>query len=244
MNKLLSVSYGVISYLLFFAVFLYLIAFVGDFFVVKSVSSGTAQDFLPALIINTLLILIFAIQHTVMARGPFKQWLTQYIPAQLERSTYMLATSIVLAFIFCYWQPVTGMVWQFTNPVLVTLFYALFAIGWIIVLIATFLTNHFDLFGLRQIYLHVIDKPYTSLDFTDVWFYQYLRHPMMLGLLIAFWSTPVMTVSHLLFSLGMSIYIFVGIHFEEKGLVEQLGDDYIQYQKNTSMLFPCKCNKR
>jgi methanethiol S-methyltransferase len=244
MNKLLSVSYGVISYLLFFAVFLYLIAFVGDFFVAKSVSSGTAQSFSSALPINTILILLFAVQHTVMARVPFKQWITQYIPAQLERSTYMLATSIVLALLFCYWQPVSGTVWQFTNPVLVTLFYALFAIGWVIVLIATFLTNHFDLFGLRQIYLHAIDKPYTSLDFTDVWFYQYLRHPMMLGLLIAFWSTPVMTVSHLLFSLGMSIYIFGGIHVEEKGLIEQLGEDYIQYQKNTPMLFPCKGNKR
>jgi len=241
MNKALSVSYAVISYLIFFAVFLYLIAFVGDLVVPKTVSSGAVQTVNTALSINLLLISLFAIQHTIMARQSFKQWLTQYIPAHLERSSYMLATSIVLALLFCYWQPVEGKLWEFNHPMLVNLFYILFASGWITVLISTFLTNHFDLFGLRQVYLYAIDKPYSHLPFSNHWFYQWLRHPMMLGLLIAFWFTPVMTISHLMFSVGMTIYIFVGIHFEEKSLIKLLGEDYIQYRNNTPMLLPCKC---
>jgi protein-S-isoprenylcysteine O-methyltransferase Ste14 len=244
MNKILSVSYSLISYLIFFVVFLYLIAFVGDLFVAKTVSSGEPQALFKALFINTFLIVLFAVQHTVMARSNFKQWLTRYIPAHLERSTYMLATSLILALLYCTWQPVSGTVWTFSHPVFVTFFYALFAVGWLMVLVATFLTNHFDLFGLRQVYLYFRDEPYTPVKFSEHFFYHYLRHPMMLGLLIAFWSTPVMTVSHLLFSLGMSIYIFVGIRFEEKNLVSLLGDDYVQYQQNTPMLFPCSgCSK-
>lgn len=240
MNKLLSVAYGVISYFLFFAVFLYLIAFVGDFLVPKTVSSGPSHEFASALFVNVLLIVIFAVQHTVMARKPFKQWLTKYIPEHLERSTYMLITSVVLALLYCFWQPVAGTVWTFTHPVFVVMFYTLFVLGWTIVLVATFLTNHFDLFGLRQVYLYAKGQAYTPLKFTDVWFYQWLRHPMMLGLLLAFWSTPVMTVSHLIFSIGMSIYIFVGISFEEKDLIELLGDNYVQYRQKTPMIFPCK----
>ena len=238
MSKLISFIYGVINYLLFFAVFLYLIAFVGDFLVPKSVSSGEAQNLFNAIIVNISLVVLFAVQHTIMARDSFKKCLTQFIPVHIERSTFMLFTSIVLILLFYYWQPVNGVVWQVDNPALAAGIYAVFALGWLLVLISTFLTNHFDLFGLRQVYFHLTDTEYSHIPFTEMLFYKWIRHPMMLGLLIAFWSTPVMTASHLIFSVAMTIYILIGIQFEEKGLVSLLGDNYIQYQTRTSKLFP------
>jgi len=236
--RTLVLLYGVISYFLFFGVFLYLIAFTGDFFVPKTLSSGPGLASGYALFINVGLMLLWGIQHSVMARAWFKNAIASVIPHHVERSTYVLATSVVLIALMYYWQPMTGVVWQVENTALQTLLWVIFASGWVLVLISTFLTDHFDLFGLRQSWLHFVQGTYTNVKFTDRWIYNWIRHPMMLGLLLAFWALPTMTVSHLVFSIGMSVYIIAGIHFEEQGLTKTLGKDYTDYQARTSKVIP------
>lgn len=238
MSKVFALFYGVLSYLIFFVVFLYLIGFVGEFVVPKTVSSGEQSSFWFALFMNVLLIGLFALQHTVMARSSFKHWLTQFIPAHLERSTFMLVTSAILMLLYYYWQPMAGTLWSITNPLAVTILYTLFALGWVMILISTFLTNHFDLFGLRHIYLYFTGTEYSHIPFTKMWFYHWVRHPMMLGFIIAFWCSPVMTVSHFVFSAGMTLYILMGIQYEERGLIELLGNDYRHYMQHTAKLLP------
>ena len=230
--------YGVISYFLFFVVFLYFIAFVGDFFVPKTLSTGAGIASEQAFVVNLGLMLLWGIQHSVMARGWFKDAISSFVPHHVERSTYVLATSIVLIVLMLYWQPMSGVVWQVENSVLQTLLWTIFATGWVLVLLSTFLTDHFDLFGLRQSWLYFVKKTYTDIAFTEVWVYQWIRHPMMLGLLMSFWALPTMTVSHLVFSIGMSIYVLAGIYFEEQGLAQTLGKDYIDYQARTSKVIP------
>ncbi|MCC2634246.1 MAG: isoprenylcysteine carboxylmethyltransferase family protein [Ramlibacter sp.] len=229
--------YSVVAYVLFLAVFLYLIAFVGNLWVPKSIDTGTASDLGSALIVNLLLISLFGLQHSVMARPAFKRWLTSFMPAAMERSTFVLVASLVLALVMWQWRAIPATLWQAEGPVAMGL-WAMFALGWGIVLLSTFLINHFDLFGLRQGYLNLVQRAITPLPFRTTLLYRLVRHPIMLGFLIAFWFTPQMTVGHLLFAVGMSIYILVGVKHEERDLVQALGADYIAYRRGTPAFIP------
>ena len=230
--------YGVVSYLLFFGVFLYLIAFVGGIFVPKTLSSEAGMHAPLALLINLGLIILWGVQHTVMARDWFKEAIAHIVPHHTERSTYVLASTLILVLLMYAWQPIDGIIWQVANPLGIKILWSIFGIGWVLVLLSTFLTDHFDLFGLRQTWLHFVKKTYTSVNFTESLFYQWIRHPMMLGLLLAFWAIPVMTAGHLVFSLGMTVYILMGIHFEEQGLAASIGTYYTEDQKRTARIIP------
>lgn len=238
MNRILSLAYGVLVYAIFFAVFLYLIGFVADIGVPKSVSSGAPGSIGAAVAIDLALLALFGLQHSLMARSGFKQRLTRWLPVAIERSSYVMATNLVLILLYAFWQPLPGTVWTVTDPVLAQALHALMAGGWLLVLVATFLTNHFDLFGLRQVWLQFLRRSYTPVPFREVLLYRWIRHPMMLGLILAFWATPVMTASHLLFSLGMTVYIAIGIHFEEAALKVELGAPYRAYVGRTGRILP------
>lgn len=238
MSRYFSFAYGLVCYGLFLGVFLYLVAFLSDFGVPRTVSGGTPGAMAPALLTDLGLMLLFGIQHSVMPRPGFKRWITQRLPATIERSTYVLATSLVFILMFVYWQPLPGVVWQIDSPPLRQLMYGLGAVGWVTVLISTFLTNHFDLFGLRQVWLSLARKSYTPVPFRESFLYRWVRHPMMLGLFIAFWAVPTMSLSHLVFSLGMSVYILIGVHFEEAGLRAELGQPYRDYTERTGRFLP------
>ena len=240
MKRFLAFAYGVVCYAIFLGVFVYLIAFLADVGVSKTVSSGSvpAGPSTTALAIDIALIALFGLQHSIMARRGFKRTLTRLLPVAIERSTYVLATNLVLILLFVCWRPLPRTIWQAQNPALVDGLYLLCALGWLLALISTFLTNHFDLFGLRQIYLNLIRKMYTPVAFKEHFFYRWVRHPMMLGLLIAFWAAPLMSASHLLFSIGMSLYVLVGIHFEETALRLELGSAYQQYMARTVRVLP------
>ncbi|MEJ5992076.1 methanethiol S-methyltransferase [Ramlibacter sp. PS3R-8] len=237
MARVVIFLYSVVAYVLFLAVFLYLIAFVGNLWVPKSIDSGSATDVGVALIVNLVLISLFGLQHSVMARPAFKRWITGFVPAATERSTFVLAASLVLALVMWQWRPIPGVLWT-TEGAAATALWAMFALGWGIVLLSTFLINHFDLFGLRQGYLHLVQRVPTPLVFRTTLLYRLVRHPIMLGFLVAFWFTPHMTVGHLLFAVGMSIYILVGVKHEERDLVDALGADYIAYRRSTPALIP------
>ena len=236
--RILVMLYGVLSYLLFFATFVYFIAFVGDIFVPKTLSNGGAIEGANALLINIGLILLWGIQHSVMARGWFKDAIASLIPHHIERSTYVLASSIVLLVLMHFWQPMDAVIWQVDNPLYQQVLWTLFAIGWLMVLLSTFLTDHFDLFGLRQTWLYFVNKSYSSVNFTERLIYRWIRHPMMLGLFFAFWAVPTMTSGHLVFSIGMSVYILIGIYFEEKSLIAEVGPAYQEYQSRTARIIP------
>ncbi len=236
--RALVMLYGTLSYVLFLGVMLYLVAFVGDFLVPKTVSSGGVVDHSTALMINISLIIFWGVQHSVMARSEFKEAIVKFVPQHTERSTYVLFSAIALAIVMYGWQPMSGLIWQVHNPFWQNVIWGLFGVGWIVAILSTFLTDHFDLFGLRQTWLYFVKKSYTPVNFTERLFYHWVRHPMMLGTLIAFWAIPVMTLGHLVFSLGMSVYVLVGIYFEEKSLVKSIGSDYVGYQKRTSKVIP------
>jgi len=241
MSRLLAFVYGVACYLLFFAVFLYLIAFVADIpvpgWAPKTVSHGAAAGGLGAVAMNLFWLALFGLQHSLMARASFKKRIAAWVPPHIERSTFVLASSLVLALAMWQWQPIGGTLWHIDSGVAQVLLWALFALGWALIFVATFLTDHFDLFGLRQVYLHLARKTYTHVEFKTVLLYKLVRH-LMLGLLIAFWATPSMTASHLLFAAVMSIYVFIGIHFEERGLLRALGKDYADWRTRTPMVLP------
>ena len=236
--RVLVMVYGVVSYFLFFGVFVYFMGFVGDVFVPISISSEVREYSPNALMINIGLMLMWGVQHSVMARGWFKEMISSVVPHHVERSTYVLASAIVLAALMYYWQPMEGIIWQVVDETAITVLWSVFALGWVLVLISTFLTDHFDLFGLRQTWLFFVKKTYTNVKFTEHLFYRWIRHPMMLGLFLAFWSLPTMTVGHLVFSIGMSIYVLIGIHFEEKGLAKAIGQPYIDYQQRSAKMIP------
>lgn len=238
MNRILNFAYGLACYAIFFLVFLYLIGFVADAGVPKSVSSGEPGAIGIALAIDLALIMLFGVQHSVMARRGFKRWLTRWLPASIERSTYVLVTSLVLILTYALWQPLPGQLWRVEDAGLVKALYALMALGWLLVLFATFLTNHFDLFGLRQVWLQFVRRSYTPVPFREWLLYRWIRHPMMLGLIVAFWATPSMSASHALFSLGMTLYIAVGVHYEEASLKEELGAPYRDYVARTGRILP------
>jgi methanethiol S-methyltransferase len=199
-KRLAVFVYGLISYTVFFLTFVYAVGFIGNLYVPKSMDSPARMSLLPALAIDALLLLMFAVQHSVMARPAFKEKLTQFIPAAAERSTYVLCSSLLLIALFAFWQPIGGVVWSVTNVVVRNAINTVFGFGFALVFVATLLINHFDLFGLRQVALYLVRKPYTYLEFRTPLFYRYVRHPLYVGWLIAFWATPAMTGAHLLFA--------------------------------------------
>jgi protein-S-isoprenylcysteine O-methyltransferase Ste14 len=237
MRKLLVLGYGVLCYAMFLAVFLYAIGFIGNFAVPRSLDSPAEGSLAKAMIVNAALLALFALQHSVMARPTFKRWWTQYIPVAMERSTYVLFTNIALVLMFWLWVPMGNTIWNLQHPAARAAVYAVYGLGWGLVLYATFLINHFDLFGLRQVWLYFRGKPYTKLPFRTPSLYRYVRHPLYVGWLTVFWAAPTMTVAHLVFAVGTSAYILVAIHFEERNLVAEL-PGYAEYRQRVPMLVP------
>lgn len=238
MNRIAVVLFGVISYLTFFFTFLYAIGFVGNIVVPKSIDSGPEQPLVTSLIVNLLLLTLFAVQHSVMARPEFKRWWTGFVSKHVERSIFVMLASLVLLLLFWQWRPMTGIVWSVDNTAGRVALQTLFAVGWLIVLLSTFMINHFDLFGLRQVYLYGRGIEGGELTFTTRAFYRFVRHPIMLGFIIAFWATPTMTVGHLLFAGVTTAYILVAIQIEERDLVNSHGDTYERYKRSVGMLIP------
>jgi protein-S-isoprenylcysteine O-methyltransferase Ste14 len=236
--RLLALAYGGVCYLIFLVTFLYAIGFVGNLVVPKSIDSGPQAPLAEALTVDLLLLGLFAIQHSVMARPGFKRWWTRLIPMPVERSTYVLVSSLLLVLLFWQWRPVPGAVWEVQQPVAVIVLWGLFGAGWLIVLVSTFLIDHFDLFGLRQVILYAAGKQYTPPPFRVVALYRVVRHPIMLGFVIAFWATPVLTWGHCLFALMTTAYIVIAVHLEERDLRAAHGRAYELYQRRVSMLVP------
>jgi protein-S-isoprenylcysteine O-methyltransferase Ste14 len=238
MKKLLVLLYGITNYNLGSAALVYLIAFLFNLYVPWTIDSGEAGNPWLAIAIDTGLITLFGLQHSIMARQKFKKWLTRYIPESAERSTFMAATAVVTFSMCLLWQPLPGIVWKAENETIYNIVLACGLAGWALVLYATFLINHFDLFGLRQVWLYFRGEEYTPLAFQFKSLYKYIRHPIMTGAFIGIWFTPEMTAGHLLFATGMSLYIIIGVYHEEKDLVRHFGDRYLSYVKSTSRFFP------
>ena len=238
MARLLVVAYGVIAYSAFLAAFLYLIGFVGNFAVPKSIDSGAQGAGATAILVNVLLVGLFALQHTIMARQGFKTWWTRLVPESMERSTFVLVASLLLGLLYWQWRPLQGTVWLVEPTLLRGILTGLSFVGWGMVLYSSSLIDHFDLFGLRQVSLHLRGRPYSHHPFMERSLYKIIRHPLMAGFLIAFWATPTMTEGHLLFAGLMTAYAFFGIQVEERGLLRMLGEDYRRYHDRTPMLIP------
>ena len=237
MNRILTFLYGAVSYAVFLATFLYAIGFIGNFGVPKSLDATASGPWQTALWIDLGLLSLFAVQHSAMARPAFKRMLTRAVPVAVERSTYVLASSFALLFLFWQWQPIGGTVWDVQNGVGRPLLYGGYAFGWALVLFATFVINHFDLFGLRQVWRHPSGKPQAGLEFRTPFLYRIVRHPLYVGWLCVFWSTPVMTVTHLLFALVTTAYILVAIQLEERDLMAA-HPEYAAYRKQVPMIVP------
>jgi protein-S-isoprenylcysteine O-methyltransferase Ste14 len=240
MRRILALAYGVASYLAFLASFLYAVGFVGNLLVPKSIDSGSVGSLPVAVVLDTLLLLLFAVPHSVMARPAFKSWWTRFIPPAVERSTYVLVSSLALGLLFWQWRPIPAVVWEVANPAGRWLVYAVFWAGWATGLVSTLLIDHLDLFGLRQVYVYACRRPYTPVGFKVLGLYRYVRHPIMLGFLLAFWATATMTAGHLLFAGATTAYILVALQLEERDLVRFHPDWYPAYRQQVGMLLPLR----
>jgi protein-S-isoprenylcysteine O-methyltransferase Ste14 len=238
MLKFIAFLYGLVAYFTFFVTFLYAIGFVSGLVVPKTIDTGPDSSATEALLVNLLLMSLFAVQHSVMARKQFKQWWTQYVPKPVERSTYVLLASLTLVLLFWQWRPMPAIVWRTDEPDIAVAIATLSLVGWVIVLTSTFLINHFELFGLHQVANNLTSREMPTPRFRTPLYYKFVRHPIYLGFIIAFWAAPTMTVGHLLFAAVTTAYIFVGILLEERDLIEMFGDDYRHYRKRVSMLLP------
>jgi protein-S-isoprenylcysteine O-methyltransferase Ste14 len=238
MGRSIAFLYGVVAYGVFFLAFLYLIGFVGNILVPKSIDTGAVTSTATALLINIGLIALFGVQHTVMARPGFKAWWTRIVPTPIERSTYVLLASLVLILLYWQWRPMGRVVWDLQAIWAQYVMWAVFFGGFLLVLLSTFVIDHFDLFGLRQVMLNLRRKPYTHGNFNVTFFYKVVRHPLYAGFIMAFWGTPRMTLGHLLFAVGMTIYILIAIRYEERDLVTFHGEAYANYRSRVPMLIP------
>ena len=238
MGRFLGLLYGVVAYLVFFGTILYAIGFVEGLLVPKAIDTGAVVPVAEAVIVNLLLMSLFAVQHSVMARKPFKRWLTQYVPVSIERSTYVLLASLCLVLLFWQWRPMPAVVWQVADPNLALAMIGVSMIGWGMVFLSTFLINHFELFGLHQVANNLVGRPMPPVRFRTPVLYKVVRHPIYLGFIIAFWVAPTMTVGHLLFAAVTTAYIFVGIALEERDLIALFGDEYRNYRKRVAMIVP------
>jgi protein-S-isoprenylcysteine O-methyltransferase Ste14 len=238
MARFIALLYGVVSYFVFFGTILYAIGFVEGLLVPKTIDSGPVGPLVEALVINVLLMSLFAVQHSVMARKQFKEWWTQFVPKSVERSTYVLFASLALVALFIHWRPMPAVVWHVGDPQLALAITVLSMVGWVLVFTSTFLINHFELFGLQQVANNLVGRPMPEMRFKTPVLYKVVRHPIYLGFIVAFWAAPTMTVGHLLFAAVTTAYIFVGIALEEHDLITTFGDEYRRYKRQVSMLVP------
>ncbi len=245
MKKSIILLYGIVAYFVFLIAFLYAIGFIGNIIVPKSIDTGAETTMYSSIFINIILLSVFALQHSIMARPKFKEWFNSIFSQAMERSTYILLSSLALILIYWQWQPITTIVWETENTILSSIITGIFFLGWLIVLLSTFMINHLELFGLAQIFDNLKNKQTPNPKFQTNYLYKLVRHPLMLGFLIAFWATPTMTVGHLLFALITTIYIFVAVKYlEEKDLKKVIGKKYETYQKEVPMIIPFTKNKR
>lgn len=243
LGRVTAFTYGVACYLAFLVSFIYAIGFLGNFGVPKAIDSVAILPFGRALLIDLLLLGVFALQHSLMARQWFKKAWTRVVPQSVERSTYVMLSSLALLLLFWKWETIGGVIWSVENPIGRIMIYHLYALGWIIVLAATFLINHFDLFGLRQVWLKLVGQEYTPLKFRTPILYRYMRHPLYFGWLLVFWSAPVMTAAHLVFAVATTAYILIAIQFEERDLV-RMHEEYADYRRQVPMILPTGSSRR
>jgi methanethiol S-methyltransferase len=238
MGRIIGFLFGLLAYLVFLPTFLYAIGFITGVGVPKTIDDGPVVPVTEALIVNLLLLSLFAVQHSGMARKPFKRWLTQFVPASVERSVYVLLASLALILLLWQWRPIPAVIWQVTNPQVAMTMTALSLAGWLLVLFSTFLINHFELFGLHQVVANLAGRTMPAARFKTPVLYKFVRHPIYLGFIVAFWATPIMTVGHVLFAAVTTAYIFVGIALEERDLIQLFGEEYKRYRAQVGMLAP------
>jgi len=244
MKKILYFTYGVASYALFFGTYCYAAGFVTNLGVPTSLDASPKSSMLESLLTNAFLLLLFALQHSVMARPGFKKWWTRFVPEPVERSTYVLLSSVCLILLLAFWEPMGGVIWSVESPTFQVVLNVISFIGFGIVLLSTFMINHFDLFGLRQVWLYLRGQNYQPLKFRTPFFYKHVRHPLYLGWIIAFWAAPTMTIAHFLFAAMCTGYILTAIRFEERDLIRTFGEKYIEYKRTAPMLIPFTKSKK